>query len=386
MNNRYFKLVLIPLFFSVAAILATGCAPADSTPATSTELIPTLAEATQVASVPATDTPAPEPVQPTSTPPAFDEARLANLAYTLETISQVLPESDGNVTLANGHFEQGLPDSTASVTVDLIRSARGDLNGDGIEDGLALLAVDTGGSGTFLYLVAIINQAGELQQAADLFLGDRVDVQSMEIKDGSIQVPMLTHAPDDPQCCPSLEETRQYRLENNQLVTPEQSQVLPLAESALQALKDRDMATLAALAHPENGVRFSPYSFVLPEHQSFSAESLANLLGDPTTYTWGAFDGSGEPIQMTFKDYFERFVYSKDFASAGQVGLDQRLGRGNTLDNSHEFYPEAVVVEYFIPGENPEYGRMDWQSLRLVFQQVDGSWYLAGVIHDEWTI
>jgi hypothetical protein len=197
---------------------------------------------------------------------------------------------------------------------------------------------------------------------------------------------MLTHAPDDPQCCPSLEETRQYRLENNQLVTPEQSQVLPLAESALQALKDRDMAALAALAHPENGVRFSPYSFVLPEHQSFSAESLATLLGDPTTYTWGAFDGSGEPIQMTFKDYFERFVYSKDFASAGQVGLDQRLGRGNTLDNSHEFYPEAVVVEYFIPGENPEFGGMDWQSLRLVFQQVDSSWYLAGVIHDEWTI
>lgn len=389
MDNKYFKIARIPLFFLMVVILATGCVPdnpvpVNSAPAASAEPDPPLAQATQVVSPPATHTP--EPVPPSITPSGVDEAMLANLAYKLEVIAQSLPGSDGRATLAGGHFEQGLPDSAGSVTVDLIRSAKGDLNGDGVEDGLALLAVDTGGSGTFMYLVAVINQAGELQQAADLFLGDRLDIQSLEIKDGSIWVPMLAHAPDDPQCCPSLGETRQYRLENNRLVTPEQSQVLPLAESAIQALKAGDMATLASLAHPEKGVCFSPYSFVLPEHQSFSAEELATLLEDPNTYTWGAFDGSGEPIQMTFRDYFKRFIYSKDFASAGQVSLDQRLGQGNTIDNSREFYPEAVVVEYFIPGENPDYGGMDWQSLRLVFQQEDGAWYLVGVIHDEWTI
>jgi len=386
MDNQYFKIALIPLFFLMAVIFLAGCVPANSAPATSTEPDPTLAQPTQVASPPATDTPAPGPAQPLSTPLSFDEARLANLAYRLELIAQALPDSAGNVTLADGHFEQGLSDSAASVTVDLIRSARGDLNGDGIEDGLALLAVDTGGSGTFLYLVAVINQAGEPQQAAAQFLGDRIDVQSIGVEDGIVQIAMITHAPDDPQCCPSLEEIRQYRLEKDRLVTPQQSQVLPLADTAIQALKDKDMTALASLAHPGKGVRFSPYSFVLPEHQSFSAEELATLLDDPNTYTWGAFDGSGEPIQMAFKDYFERFIYSKDFAGAGQVSLDQRLGQGNTIDNSREFYPEAVVVEYFIPGENPDYGGMDWQSLRLVFQQENGAWYLVGVIHDEWTI
>ena len=386
MDNKYFKIALIPLFFLMAVILLAGCVPANSAPATSTEPDPPLAQATQVASPPATDTPAPGPAQPSSTPLSFDEARLANLAYRLESIAQALPDSAGNVILADGHFEQKLSDSAAFATVDLIRSARGDLNGDGIEDGLALLAVDTGGSGTFLYLVAVINQAGEPQQAAAQFLGDRVDVQSIGVKDGIVQLAMSTHAPDDPQCCPSLEEIRQYRLEKDRLVTPQQSQVLPLADIAIQALKDMDMTALATLAHPEKGVRFSPYSFVLPEHLAFSPDQFPGLLDDPNAYTWGAFDGSGEPIQMTFKDYFERFIYSKDFASAGQVGLDQRLGRGNTIDNSHEFYPEAMVVEYFIPGEKPEYGGLDWQSLRLVFQQENGAWYLVGVIHDEWTI
>jgi hypothetical protein len=29
---------------------------------------------------------------------------------------------------------------------------------------------------------------------------------------------------------------------------------------------------------------------------------------------------------------------------------------------------------------------MDWVSLRLVFLQEDGTWFLVGVVHDQWTI
>jgi len=29
---------------------------------------------------------------------------------------------------------------------------------------------------------------------------------------------------------------------------------------------------------------------------------------------------------------------------------------------------------------------MDWRSLKLVFKEKDGNWYLVGVVHDEWTI
>jgi hypothetical protein len=44
-----------------------------------------------------------------------------------------------------------------------------------------------------------------------------------------------------------------------------------------------------------------------------------------------------------------------------------------------------MIVEYYFPGFDPQYGGMDWRSLRLVFSDHGGTWYLAGIIHDEWT-
>jgi hypothetical protein len=61
------------------------------------------------------------------------------------------------------------------------------------------------------------------------------------------------------------------------------------------------------------------------------------------------------------------------------------LGGGNSIDNSSEFYPEAKIVEYYFSGFDPQYGGMDWRSLRLVFSELNDTWYLVGVIHDEWT-
>ena len=312
-------------------------------------------------------------------------AELSNMTYRLDIVSQALPGRDGSVILSGGHFEELYPDSAVGVAVDLIDHTTGDLNADGLEDAIALLAINTGGTGTFIHLAAVIQETGALSHTATLFLGDRVRVESLNIEDGNLQVQMITHAPDDPLCCPTEQVTGTYTLQDGMLVTPEQSQVLPLAEAAIQALSIGDMAALASLVHPEARLRFSPYAYVLPEHLAFSQDQLLSLMDDPNIYTWGAFDGSGEPIRMTFGEYFDRFVYSKDFAGAEQVSLDRRLGPGNTIDNSHEYYPRSVVVEYYLPGENPDYGGLDWQSLRLVFQQQDGAWYLAGIIHDEWS-
>jgi hypothetical protein len=168
-------------------------------------------------------------------------------------------------------------------------------------------------------------------------------------------------------------------------LSPEQA-VLLRADEAIWAIRDRDMTALAAWVHPVDGVRFSPYAYVNPSDLRFLPDQLVDLLADPAVYLWGAFDGSGRPIELTFAAYYERFVYDHDFANAEQTSLNQRLGQGNSLDNSREFYPGAMVVEYHFSGFDPQYAGMDWRSLRLVFQQLEGAWYLVGVIHDEWTI
>jgi hypothetical protein len=158
------------------------------------------------------------------------------------------------------------------------------------------------------------------------------------------------------------------------------------AAQVINALAEKDMAKVANYVQPEMGVRFSPYGFVREEHQVFMPGELAALVGSEQAYTWGAYDGTGDPIELTFDAYYQEFVYSSDFANPEQMGVNERIGQGNTINNIGEFYPGSSFVEYHFSGFDEEYEGMDWESLRLVFVQEDGTWWLVGIVHDEWTI
>lgn len=161
--------------------------------------------------------------------------------------------------------------------------------------------------------------------------------------------------------------------------------VLDLAAGVVGALKNKDMSALSAYVHPQLGLRFSPYAAVKDTDLVFPADEVAGLLNDDTLYNWGGYFSTGNPIELTFADYFSQFVYDVDFAVAPEISLNHRLGESTTLDNSHDFYPEAMIVEYHFPSFNPQYEGMDWRSLRLVFQQEKDTWSLVGIIHDQWT-
>jgi hypothetical protein len=157
------------------------------------------------------------------------------------------------------------------------------------------------------------------------------------------------------------------------------------------ALRDQDWEMLASSVHPTKGVRFSPYAYVRVGEGdgadlAFGADELIGLIADQTVYRWGVFDGSGEPIDMTFRDYYARFVYDADFGWAYAVGYGTTVGAGNTINNVAEVYSEAQIIEYHLPGSDPQFAGMDWRSLRLVMERVGETWYLVGVVHDEWTI
>jgi hypothetical protein len=65
---------------------------------------------------------------------------------------------------------------------------------------------------------------------------------------------------------------------------------------------------------------------------------------------------------MTFNDYFARFVYDQDYAAADEV------------------------IEFHFTGFDPQFEGMDWKSLRIVLVKKEDQWFVAGIIHDEWTI
>ena len=159
------------------------------------------------------------------------------------------------------------------------------------------------------------------------------------------------------------------------------------------ALKNRNLENLSKLVHPDKGVRFSPYTYVRVEPGSpegadivFGSAHIANFFADQTVYNWGRFDGSGEPIDLTFEAYFARFIYDADFARPHAVGYNEIIGRGNTINNIAEVYPNAVTIEYHFEGFDPTFAGFDWRSLRLMLEEKEGDWYLVGIVHDEWTI
>ena len=159
------------------------------------------------------------------------------------------------------------------------------------------------------------------------------------------------------------------------------------AQAVLKALAHRHFAELASYVDPVKGLRFSPYAasdtdVVLTRDDLNSRAKLGRVRH------WGDYDGSGEPIRMSFIKYYRRFVYDRDYLRAPQIGYDQFLGPEEADEyerNYDDVYPHSIFVDYYIP-RGLDTDERPWSSLILVFQQSDGEWYLVGVIHDEWTV
>ncbi|MEO7960049.1 MAG: hypothetical protein ABIR19_00800, partial [Ginsengibacter sp.] len=107
---------------------------------------------------------------------------------------------------------------------------------------------------------------------------------------------------------------------------------------------------------------------------------------NPQIISWGAYDGEGGDIRMTIGDYFKKFVYDVDFLSPEKTSYNQTMGAGNSLNNITEIYKDADFMENYFSGFDKKYDGMDWRSLRLVFKEFEGNYYLVGVVHDQWTI
>jgi heat shock protein HslJ len=122
----------------------------------------------------------------------------------------------GKITLANGLWE-GMPfveGGAARPRVSLVRSFRlaGDLDNDGREEAVVLLAEDPGGSGSFVYLAIAAGEGGKVRNLATTLLGDRVQVRDARIVDRRVVVDLVRAGPDDALCCPGELATRVFRL------------------------------------------------------------------------------------------------------------------------------------------------------------------------------
>ena len=144
---------------------------------------------------------------------------------------------DRAVTLTDGQYEGApfQPGGAARPRLILAGSlvARGDLDRDGSDEAVVLLAESSGASGTFNYLAVVAAQSGKPVNIATDALGDRVQLRSMRIVDGQLIVDMVAHAPDDAMCCPTLKVRRVLALAGDRLVEVSREEMGPLSVADL---------------------------------------------------------------------------------------------------------------------------------------------------------
>jgi hypothetical protein len=149
------------------------------------------------------------------------------------------------------------------------------------------------------------------------------------------------------------------------------------------------MPTLAGLAHPERGVRFTAFAFVRWGDVVLEASEIAGALTDPKVRDWGPLGESDERIKMTFAQYVQRFVYDADFAAHEPVSdgsKDSFESRSFNIDvlrgDLRRAFPKGVAFEFRHPATSKE---VDWRVLRVVCEERAGTHHLVGVVHSELT-
>ena len=165
--------------------------------------------------------------------------------------------------------------------------------------------------------------------------------------------------------------------------------LLKLTQNILVTLKNKNYPAFANYIHPVSGIRFSPYAYVdTLNHLRFSREKFIVMArnDNPEMIVWGKFDGTGDPIKMTLNNYMRRFVYDVDFVKPEKRTVNDFIGTGNSLNNLSSVYKDCDFTESYFSGFKKEYAGMDWKSLRLVFKERNGRFFLVGIVHDEWTI
>jgi hypothetical protein len=225
--------------------------------------------------------------------------QLRNTTYPSE-----LPRSKA-ASLENGVYEEEVaPGSATKLKIQIADIAGfGQIDADRSVDSAIVLIGSPGGSGTFIYLVAVLNQAGVPDPAATVLLGDRVAVRAVDIRDHRITVRMRVRGPSDPFAVLTNEVTRVYEIQNGQLEL--------ISEQAAQVPST-----------PPDQFSFQPQQLALQPGKSISQKGI---LEPGTLATYLIYAEGGQELRVTSASQFNNAILSIQ----GVDDLSQLVSRTN---------------------------------------------------------
>lgn len=129
---------------------------------------------------------------------------------------------DVPVQLTDGRFEGEpfVPGGASRPVVHWVRDlyATGDLDGDATQEAAVLLSQSSGGSGTRIHLAVVSVREGRPVSTGAVLVGDRPQIQGMEIEDEEIVLELVQRGPEDAACCPTQRVRRGWTLRDGSLV------------------------------------------------------------------------------------------------------------------------------------------------------------------------
>lgn len=206
------------------------------------------------------------------------ESFLWETAQYLRNAEYRLPDAPtGRIRVVDGEYLSEPDRVRAGLLSNLV--AVGDLDGDGVADAAAVVHLNTGGSGTFIYLMLFVGRGGDLVQVGREFLGDRVRVQRLGVSgNGIVTLDMIAHGPGEPLCCPTQRVVKRFWLRILvESPKPFEEASLPLRITGVARstegnvrLRIRDarrgilVDTFTTARMPDVGA-YGPFEFVIPE-------------------------------------------------------------------------------------------------------------------------
>ena len=153
-------------------------------------------------------------VEPASPAPALEQ--LLNATF------QGVAEAGGGFALSGGTWE-GRPVAAGAASaprVTLLRDFRlaGDLDGDGREEAVVLLAATAGGTGETSYLAVVAHDGEGPRNVATAAVGDRVQLRAGRIEGRRIVLDLVQGGAQDAGCCPGDLVTRSWEVKAGSLV------------------------------------------------------------------------------------------------------------------------------------------------------------------------
>lgn len=156
-----------------------------------------------------------------------------------------------------------------------------------------------------------------------------------------------------------------------------------LVDQLETAVANRDGDALAALVHPERGLRIH-HNWWNPV-QRFDGGEVAQLFSSRQALDWGIADGSGNPIVGSFSEIILPML-DEDLLGAEQIACDAILSGGTAgIVRVPDGYEAVLPVSFFRPGTE-EFAGMDWGSWVVGVEQWNGRYFISYLIHFEWEI